>query len=149
MESPKCYSFFEIRSDGYLDFYEGFIASPDSDFSPEYITNKLKIKPYEIMKMGTDRENGIGKWPFSSWRACFQTEPNDATQCMSIINALKEKIPILQEIYAELNVSFAIQLVVHISDGAVPCFGFDKEVIEFCYLTNTEIGLDLQVYGKE
>ena len=154
MESPKCYSFFEIRSNGYLDFHEGFIADKDSDFDPEYITDKLKVEPYETMKMGTARKSGIGKYPFSSWRACFQTERSDATQCMSIVKALTPHISLLQEIYAELNVSFAIQLTAHLdtSDGevpTVPCFGFDKDVIEFCCLTNTEIGLEIMAFGKE
>ena len=50
--------------------------------------------------------------------------------------------------------SVAIQIIAYLdtSDGevsSVPCFGFDKDVIEFCYLTNTEIGLEIMVFGKE
>lgn len=147
MESTKCYSYFEIRSDRYLDYDKGYISSPNSDFNPEYITEILKIKPHKIFRMGANRESGIGKYPFTKW--IFQPEPeiNDATQCISIVRALKEKIPLLQNIYNELNVNFSIQVVAYVVSGeAVPCFGFDEEIIEFCFLTHTDIGLDFNCW---
>ena len=150
MKPVECYSYFEIRSDGYVDFDEGYIASPNSDFSIEYITEKLGIKPHQTMKMGNIRESGIGKYPLTKW--IFQPEPeaDDPTQCISIVRALKEKIPLLQEIYKEFNVNFSIQVVAHVVGGeTVPCFGFNDEIIEFCYLTHTDIGLEFNTYNKE
>ena len=67
MRSTECYSYFEIRSDGYFDFDKGYIASPNSDFNPEYISEKLIIEPHKIVKMGAARESGIGKYPFTKW----------------------------------------------------------------------------------
>ena len=148
MGSTECYSYFEIRSDGYLDFDKGYTASPNSDFGPEYITEKLKIEPHRIIKMGAARESGIGKYPFAKW--IFQPEPEEdyPTQCMSIVRALKENIPLLQEIYKEFDVNFSIQVVAYVATGeTVPCFGFDDEIIEFCYLTSTDIGLDFNTYN--
>ena len=148
--TTECYSYFEIRSDGYFDATKGYIASPDSDFDLDYITKLLKIKPHKVIKMGTARESGIGKYPFTKW--IFQPEPevDDPTQCMSIVRTLKEKIPLLQEIYNTFSVNFAIQVVAHVAGGdTVPCFGFDDEIIEFCYKTHTDIGLDFNTYIKE
>ena len=152
MEPNKCYSYFEIRSDGHMEVEAGYIAAPDSDFDPDYITKQLNIKPHRTMRMGAARENGIGEYPYSSW--VFQPEPeeDDPTQCMSIVKALKDKAPLLREIYDELNVSFAIQVRAYmgVEDfDAVPCFGFDHEIIDFCYSTYTEIGPLFQVYPKE
>ena len=152
MGANECYAYFEIRSAGHMEVEAGYIAEPDSDFDPDYITKKLGIQPHRTMRMSAARENGIGEYPCSSW--VFQPEPeeDDPTQCMSIVNALKDKTPLLREIYKELNVSFAIQVHAYmgVNDfGAIPCFGFDHEIIDFCYETYTEIGLLFQVYPKE
>jgi hypothetical protein len=129
----------------------GFIANPNSDFAPDYITEKLNIKPHNTRKMGCPRPNGNGNFPFSSWTACYQTEPSlDAEkQCLNIVRILKEKIPILLDIKSKFDVEFCINIVPHIRNEESPAIVFNKEIIEFCYLTGTEIGVDIYVYDKE
>lgn len=150
MRPTECYSFFEIRSDGYLDFDKGYISSPNSDFNPKYITEILKIEPHKIVTMGNIRESGTGKYPFTKWIFQPKPEADDPTQCLSIVKALKVKIPLLQKIHNELNVNFSIQVCADIVGGkTVPCFGFSEEIIEFCFLTHTDIGLYINISEKE
>ncbi len=75
MDKTTCYSYFAICSNGIIKNGVGFIANPNSDFDPDYVTEKLGIEPYDAKKMGTPRKNGHGKYPFSDWGACKQTEP--------------------------------------------------------------------------
>jgi hypothetical protein len=129
----------------------GFIANPNSDFDPDYITEKLNIKPHNTKKMGCLRPNGNGNFPFSSWTACYQTEPtlDVEKQCLNIVRILKEKIPILLDIKAKFDVEFCINIVPQIYNEASPAIIFNKEIIEFCYLTGTEIGVDIYVYDMD
>ena len=151
MNRTRCHSDFTICSNGDHKHLVGFVANENSDFDPEYITSKLGIEPDEIMKMGTPRKGGQSNFPFSKWMACDQTEPriDAAEQCLSIVRILKEKIPLLLEIKKEFDVTFTISVAPHIHNEETPGIFFDKEIIEFCYLTGTEIGVDLYVYDKE
>lgn len=90
-------------------------------------------------------------YPFTSWTACTQREPifDVEEQCLSIVRLLRDKIPLLLEIKEEFNVSFVINIVPHIFNEESPGIVFGKEIIEFCYLTDTEIGIDLYVSDKE
>ena len=151
MENTSCYSYFAICSNGVIKDGIGFVANPNSDFDPEYITNKLKIEPHETIKMGTVRKRGNAEYSFSSWTACFQTEPalDVEAQCLNIAKALKGKISLLLELKQEFDVNFTINIVPHIYNEETPALSFNKEFIEFCYLTGTELEIDLYVFGKE
>lgn len=151
MDKTTCYSYFAICSNGIIKNNGGFVANPNSHFEPDYITGKLHITPYDSKKMGTPRKNGHGKYPFSDWAACKQIEPTiDAEeQCLRIVRILKDKIPALLAIKEEFDVTFSIVVVPHIYNEETPILGFNMEIIEFCYLTGTEIGIDLYVINKE
>jgi len=150
MEKSKCHSYFSIGSNGVIKNMIGFVANPNSDFDPEYITNKLNIEPYETRKMGSPRRDGKSTYPFSEWTACRQDEPayDAGEQCLNIVRTLKEKIPLLLEIKKEYNVDFVINIVPYIYNEESPAICFNKEIIEFCYLTGTEIGVDLYVFDS-
>lgn len=151
MDKTNCYSYFAICSNGIIKNGVGFIANPNSDFNPDFITDKLNIQPYGSTKMGTPRENGHGSYPFSDWGACMQTEPaiDAKEQCVKIVRALKEKIPALLDIKKKFDVTFSLIIVPNIYNEESPVLAFNKEIIEFCYLTGTEIGIDLYVFDKE
>lgn len=151
MEKTACYSYFAICSSGKIRDGIGFIASENSYFDPDDITAKLGINPFDTRKMGTPRKNGHGHYPFSDWACCKQTEPalDAEEQCRKIVRELHDLIPQLQEIKKEHNVDYSIIIVPHIHNEENPILGFDSEIIEFCYLTGTEIGVDMYVYGKE
>lgn len=151
MEKTNCYSYFSISSNGRIENGVGFIANPNSDFEPAYITSKVGLQPFRIKKMGTARKNGHGIYPFSGWSACKQTEPaiDAEEQCLRIVRSLRDKIPALLAIKEEFDVSFSIIIVPSVYNEESPVLGFNKEIIEFCYLTGTEIGIDLYVFDKE
>lgn len=146
----KCHTCFSITSNGEIQDKMGLVANSNGDFDPAYITEKLGIEPYKTMKKGTPRKSN-GFYGFSDWIACYQDTPilDVEEQCMKIIRILNSKIPQLLEIRNEFDVSFSIVIVPHIYNEETPAFVFNKEIIEFCYITGTEIGIDMYVYDKE
>lgn len=158
MDHTRCYSYFSICSSGDVLPGQGFIAAENSDFEPDYITEKLGIRPYETRKKGTPRKSFPGlvmkednlTYPFSDWCACKQNEPalDALEQCLQIVRMLRDKIPLLQEIKQDLSVDFAIVVVPEIYIGETPLLGINREIIEFCYLTGTEIDIDMYVYAN-
>ena len=151
MDKTDCYSYFGICSNGIIKNGVGFIANSKSDFDPDYITDKLHIEPFDSNRMGTPRKNGHGSYPFSDWGACMQTEPaiDAEEQCVRIVRALKDKIPALLDIKKKFDVAFSLIIVPRIYNEETPVLCFNKEIIEFCYRTGTEIGIDLYVYDKD
>lgn len=144
-----CYSYFAICSKGKIESNVGFVAAPSSNFDPDTITARLGIQPFDTSKLGMPRKNGDGYVPFSSWAACKQTEPmlDAETQCLKIVRQLSPKIDELRAMQKEYNVDYSIIIVPElVVDAKQPGIVFNREIIEFCYLTGTEIGLDLYVY---
>ena len=145
-----CYSYFSICSAGEIQENIGFVAYENSDFDPDYITNKLGIEPFEIRRMGAPRPQGHGVYPFSNW-ACykeFQPATNAETQCQNIVHKLHNQIPLLQEIKQEYNVDYTITVVLHIHGAESPVLAFDSEIIEFCQRTKTKIAVDTYINGE-
>jgi hypothetical protein len=145
-----CHTYFSICSNGEVKHQTGFVANENSEFDPDYITQKLGIQPYEIRRMGCPRKNGHGTFPFSEW-SIYQDSPalDAGAQCLSIVDALYDKIPVLLDIKREFDVAFTILVVPHIYNEISPYFGFNKRIIEFCYLTGAEISIDMYVYDRE
>lgn len=151
MRKTVCFSYFSICSSGEIKNNIGFVANENSNFDPNYITAKLGIEPFDTKKMGSPRKNGHGQYPFSEWTCCKQCEPaSDAEeQCRKIVRELHHLIPELQAIKKEYNVDYSIIIVPHIYNKESPILCFDSEIIEFCYHTGTEIGVDMSIYNKE
>ena len=63
-------------------------------------------------------------------------------QISETIIGLKDKIDVLKQIKAMYDVNFGIMIVPNIFDGEQPCLSFGKEIIEFCYLSATDIQID-------
>jgi len=145
-----CYSYFSIFSRGEVQNGIGFIAESNSNFDPANITKRLDIEPHGTMKKGDERRTSIGvygTYAGSSWDACQQEEPSmDAeAQCLAIVRALREKVPILQQIKKEINVDFLIVIVPEVYGEEVPLMHFNQEIISFCHATGTEISIDMYV----
>ncbi len=149
IENTSCYSFFLITSAGNLDYDNGFNPEENSAFDPDEITKILGIKPFEVMRFGAVKPNGKGTYNFSSWYGCKQIEPetNRFEQCYHIVQELKPHISELKRIKKKYNVNFSIEIFPCSKDeesGNV--IGFSHEIIEFCYLTGTEIVVDMFLY---
>lgn len=152
IEKTSCYAFFLIHSAGCIDYEKGFVPEKNSAFEPDLITEMLGIQPFEIKRYGELKRNKKSRYNFSSWQGCKQTEPETSRlyQCENIVNELKPHISELIKIKEMFNVEFSIQIF--------PCsdnedndrvIGFSHEIIEFCYLTGTEIVVDMFLYSTD
>ena len=68
---------------------------------------------------------------------------------MDTLKNLKNKILELNQIKALYDVIFCIMFVPHIFGEEQPIMSFNKEIIEFCYLTGTTIEVDMYLYPEE
>lgn len=148
-EKTTCYSYFDIVSNGELIDGRGVVSHAKNGFDPAYITKKLGIEPFRAWKLGDLRRCGGSRYGFSSWAACRQEEPalDVGEQCLNIVRELRDKIPILLELKQEYDLNFGITIVPSIYSGEGPALYFNHEIIEFCYLTGAEIGIDMYIYG--
>ncbi len=119
-------------------------------FNPDDITKALGLQPFRSRKKGDIRKNGT-QFLFSSWDA----EKSEVgrldveAQCMDTIKYLKLKIPILKQIKEQYDVNYVIMIVPKIYGEEQPIMSFDKEIIEFCYLTGTSIQVDMYIFQDE
>lgn len=153
MKKTSSYTYFSICSNGEIK-ENGLISTQKGIFEPCEITNRLNIKPFKEWKKGDARiYNSNNEAPhsfygFSSWNAEKSSfDRLDVTnQCLETISRLKEKIDELLVIKSLYDVSFSIMIVPSIYNKEQPYMSFNKEIIEFCYLTGTEIDIDLYIY---
>lgn len=150
LNSTSCCAYFLIKSAGYLDFDKGFIPEEKSSFCPDEITKILKIEPFRVMAVGTPRPNGKGRYNFSAWYGCRQTEPDISRieQAEKIAEELRPYTSELLGIKERYNVNFSIQIFPY-SKSDCDVIGFTQKVIEFCYLTGTEIVVDMFCYSED
>lgn len=145
MEKTSSYTYFGIQSNGTSD--RGFVAYEKGIFNPEDITRLLEIHPFKSWAYGDKRVDG-SKYLFSRWSA----EKSEVgrldveAQCRDTIKNLKNKIPQLNQIKEQYDVSFVLTIVPSIHGEEQPWISFDEEIIEFCFLTGTTIGVDMYIY---
>ena len=131
-----CYTYFLIRG----------------DFDPDVITKMLGLQPDSSRKIGTERKNGHGVYPCSTWSfgRCDQYDVITENQIKTTIAPLKDKIPILNLIRKKYDATFTIEVVPEIyPDESTPTLGPDLEIIDFCHAVRAEIDIDLYVYTSE
>lgn len=145
MEQTNSYTYFAIQSNGEND--ERLIAKAEGMFNPDDMTCLLEIQPFSSWASDDQRKDG-SEYLFSQWSA----EKSDIyrldvmAQCKDTIKNLKNKIPQLKQIKEQYDVKFVLMIVPSIFNGEQPWIEFDEELIEFCYLTGTTIGVDMYVY---
>ncbi|MFA9559504.1 DUF4279 domain-containing protein [Evansella sp. AB-rgal1] len=149
MEKTSSYTYFAICSNGEIDD-RGLVAYEKGIFNPDDITNLLEIQPFRSCTYGDTRR--IGSPYFFS---CWDAEESDIdrldieAQCMDSIKNLKYKIPLLNQIKEKYDVNFVIMIVPSIYGEEPPVMSFNKEIIEFCYLTGTTIEVDMYVFSEK
>lgn len=150
IEKTSCYAFFLIKSAGKLDYFKGFIPEENSAFSPEAITGMLGIEPFDTQVFDTLRPDGKSRYNFSSWYGCKQAEPETDRfdQCSKIVEELRPHISELRRIKEMYNVQFSIEIC-PCSANDEGIIGFSHDIIEFCYLTGTEIVVDMFCYSAD
>ena len=66
------------------------------------------------------------------------------------ISLLQDKIPLLNRIREENDVSFVLEIVPTIYAGDIdPCLAPSLDVIDFCHATRTMIDIDMYVYDSK
>ena len=134
MNVSSCYCYFAIKG----------------DFPPDDVSTTLEINPSKHWAIGDKRKNG-GYYDFALWETGFTKieYPEIEMRCAEAIRGLRGKEGLLKQIKEKYNVSFFLEIVPSIYDGKEPVIEFGKEVIEFCYLTETDIDIDMYVYPFE
>lgn len=132
MERTECYTYFVIKG----------------VFDPSEITTLLKLQPQKCWSIGQKRKNGIDEYNFALWEYGRQDnyDVDVYKQCLDTIAELKDKIPILQQIRTTYDAQYTLEIVPTIAiNDTTPAIYFEREIIKFCYLTNTIIDIDMYV----
>ena len=149
MDKTHSYTYFGIESNGEIDS-RGLVGYERGLFNPDYITKTLGIQPFCCWKKGDKRRDG-SQYLFSSWDA----EKSDIgrldveAQCMETIKNLKNKIPVLKQLKEQYDVNYVIMVVPKIYGEEQPLISLNKEIIEFCYLTDTIINVDMYINSSD
>ena len=97
------------------------------------------------------RRNGT-KYDFALWEIgrCEEYDIDVSNQMRKSIAALQDKIPILNHIRQEYDVSFFLEIVPTIYvDDITPAIAPSLDIIDFCHATRTEIDIDMYIYDLE
>ena len=131
----SCYTYFRITG----------------DFEPDELSNLLELTPSQSWRVGDAGRVAGTAYEYSVWEygICEEYDVIVANQMMKTIHDLLPKIDILREIRERFSVELSLEIVPSICAGEInPCLAPNREVIEFCYLTKTDIDIDLYVSGN-
>lgn len=134
MTENSCYTYFRITG----------------AFDPDVITERLGLKPDKARKIGDKRCNGT-MYDFSSWEfgRCDKYDVLVENQMHATIDALLDKVNLLNKIREEFDVTFTLEIVPTVYAGnTAPCLAPSMKVIDFCHSTKTEIDIDLYVMDE-
>ncbi len=96
------------------------------------------------------RRNG-SKYDFALWEygRCDEYDVYVENQMMDTIKDLIPNESVLQSIKEKYDVDFTLEIVPSIYVGEInPCLAPNREVIEFCYKTGTNIDIDMYVFNE-
>ena len=133
MKKNSCYTYFAIKG----------------DFNPDNITEILELNPSKSWKIGDKRLGGNSSYDFAVWEygRCDDYDVITENQMMNTISDLKSKIPLLKDIKKKFDVLFVLEVVpkIHINEST-PTLSPNRDIIEFCYETQTDIDIDLYLF---
>jgi hypothetical protein len=135
MGKNSCYTYFKITG----------------NFNPDDITAKLGLIPSKHWKIGDSRKNGT-LYNFALWEygLCEEYDVFVENQMMKTISDLVPKSELLKEIKREYETNLTLEIVPSMYVGDVnPCLAPNREVIEFCYKTETDIDIDLYIFNED
>ncbi len=131
----NCYTYFKIVG----------------NFNPDEVSKLLNLTPEKSWKIGDVRQNGT-KYDFALWKIgkCIEYDVEVENQMRKTIAVLQDKIPILNQIKRENDVSFVLEIVPTIYAGGInPCLAPSLDIIDFCHATRTEIDIDMYIYDSD
>lgn len=114
-------------------------------FEPDDATVIFQLIPSSQRKMGDKRRNGT-RYEFASWEygRCDDYDVFIENQMMKTIGDLISKVELLRQFKQKHEVEYVLEIVPSIYMGeSNPCLAPSREVIKFCYETDTQIDIDL------
>lgn len=127
----SCYTYFRITG----------------TFDPDDISAILCLTPDQTWREGDPIKDGRASYQFSCWQygRCDTYNVFTDEMMMQTIANLIPKIPLLQTIRDEFtDINFSLEIVPTVTSGeSTPSLSPNRAVIEFCYLTHTDIDIDL------
>ncbi|MFL0248294.1 DUF4279 domain-containing protein [Candidatus Clostridium stratigraminis] len=135
MEKTKnsCYTYFAIKG----------------NFNPDEITEILELTPSRCWKIGDKRPVTKSFYDFALWEygQCDLYDVITENQMVNTIVNLKPKISLLKDIKMKYGVSFVLEVVpkLYINEPT-PALAPSREIIKFCYETETDIDIDLYLF---
>ncbi len=134
LKKNSCYTYFKITG----------------DFDPDFISATLALLPEKEWRIGDKRINGT-EYGFALWEIgrCSDYDVYVENQMLKTIEPLLSKVKELKEIKDKCSeVYYTLEIVPSIYvDESTPCLSPSKEIIKFCYETDTEIDIDLYLYN--
>ncbi|HWQ06523.1 MAG TPA: DUF4279 domain-containing protein [Feifaniaceae bacterium] len=121
------------------------------DFDPDVVSEMLGLTPEKQWRIGDKRRGGRSEFEFASWKIglCSEYDVIVENQMHHTIRPLLPKIETLKEIKQKFNVYFTLEIVPWLFAGEIaPCLAPSKEVIRFCYETDTSIDIDLYLFNS-
>lgn len=120
-------------------------------FDPDEISKELGLEPVEMQRAGDKRKNGtVYEYSCCTFSRCNMYDVLVEKQMMQTIAPFLDKISELQKIKEKYDVDYWLEIVPSIFPGEpTPCLAPSKEVIKFCYETDTNIDIDLYVNEVE
>lgn len=131
----SCYTYFKITG----------------DFEPDIITDILELCPEKSWKIGDKRKNNT-TYDFALWEIGRSSDYDVYVekQMMATITPLLTKVDQLKSIKNKWDVSFTLEIVPSIYVNEVnPCLAPSKQIIKFCYETDTDIDIDLYIFNAD
>ena len=131
----SCYTYFKIVG----------------NFSPDEVSKILNLAPERSHKIGDFRRDGQ-RYDFALWTTpkCTEYDAEVENQMRKTVAPLLDKIPLLNKIREENDVSFYLEIVPSIyPDDIAPALAPSLDIIDFCHATRTEIDIDMYIYGTE
>ena len=122
------------------------------DFDPDVISEMLGLTPEKQWHIGDKRRGGRSEFEFASWQFgfCKEYDVIVENQMHRTIQPLLSKIEILKEIKKKFDVYFTLEIVPWLYAGeTAPCLAPSREVIRFCYETDTSIDIDLYLFDSK
>ena len=119
----------------------------EGEFNPDKVSELLNLIPEATEKIGDLQHDGT-KCERASWEIgrCMEYDVYIENQMRKTIAHLQDKIPLLNQIRQENNVSFVLVIVPTIyADEITPCLDPPLDVIDFCHATRTNIVIDMYV----
>jgi hypothetical protein len=135
MKNHKCRTYFIITG----------------DFNAKDVLNALEVDNYEVFNKGEEYKISKRKREFDEIKIGFHDNYNvDINEMIrATLKGLINKTDVLKTLKKELSLDYALVLVPEIySDSEEPkqILSLDRDIIEFLYLTETDIDLDYYVY---